>query len=50
MERFILLYGRLGMYHAVIDIRGEESIEIGDIVELEISPMYVNSNIRREYV
>ena len=42
--------GRLGMYHIIVDITGEEDIAIGEEVVLEVSPMYINSNIRREYI
>ena len=42
--------GRLGMYHSIIDITNEENIKIGDKAFIEISPMYVNSIIRREYI
>lgn len=38
------------MYHAIIDITGDENINIGDKVVLDVSPMYINSNIRREYI
>ena len=44
------MFGRLGMYHAIIDITGEENVAIGDEVNLEVSPIYVNSDIRREYM
>jgi len=42
--------GRLGMYHAIVDITGREEIHIGDEVCIDISPIYINNNIRREYV
>lgn len=38
------------MYHSVIDITGQEDIELGDEVTVDISPMYINSDIRREYI
>jgi hypothetical protein len=41
--------GRLGMYHAVIDITGENDLKIGEEVILNISPLYTNCKIRREY-
>lgn len=41
--------GRLGMYHAIVDITGEE-FKIGDEVVINIPPLTVNSNIRREYI
>lgn len=39
------------MNHAIIDITEQKNINIGDeVIILDIYPMYVNSNIRREYV
>lgn len=43
------IIGRLGMYHITIDITDQDDVHIGDEVQLEISPIYVDSNIRREY-
>ncbi len=42
--------GRLGMYHAVIDITNSNNINIGDEVELPITPLQTSENIRREYI
>ncbi len=43
------ILGRIGMYHAVVDITGSESVELSSEVFLDIPPMQVNSMIRREY-
>lgn len=42
------IIGRLGMYHAIIDITNSD-VNIGDKVILDINPLNANSNIRREY-
>lgn len=42
--------GRLGMYHAIVDITGLEDINVGDEVILNIPPIQANDKIRREYV
>lgn len=42
--------GRIGMYHAIIDISGAEDLNLGDEVILSIAPIYTNLNIRREYI
>ena len=44
------IIGRLGMYHAIVDITKSEEINLGDEVILPISPIYTNLNIRREYI
>lgn len=44
------IIGRLGMYHAIIDITGNDDINVGDIVLLDISPLQTSEEIRREYI
>lgn len=44
------IIGRIGMYHAIVDITESNDLKIGDEVILEISPIYTNLNIRREYI
>ena len=42
--------GRLGMYHAIVDITGSENIDVGTEVDINISPLQANEEIRREYL
>ena len=44
------IIGRIGMYHAIVDITGANNIEKGDEVILNASPIYINSNIERKYI
>jgi len=47
-EKSYPIIGRLGMYHITVDVTGSD-VKIGDEVILDISPLYVDSTIRREY-
>ena len=41
--------GRLGMFHVSVDIT-DKDIKIDDEVKFEVSPMLVDSNIKRDYI
>lgn len=41
--------GKLGMNHIVLDIT-DKDVKIGDEIEIDISPLSVNSKVRREYI
>lgn len=43
------IIGTLGMYHAIIDIT-DSDINMNDIVEININPLYLDRKIRREYI
>jgi len=48
-DNYYKVIGRLGMYHAVVDITGTD-FDIEEDVELDINPLNANSEIRREYI
>ena len=41
--------GRIGMYHISVDVTGKD-VQVGNEVKLDVSPMFVDSSIRREYI
>ena len=41
--------GRLGMFHVSVDIT-DKPVKINDEVIFEVSPMLVDSNIKRNYI
>lgn len=41
--------GKVGMNHVAVEVT-DGNVNIGDIVYLEVSPILVNSKIRREYI
>ena len=41
--------GRLGMYHVSVDVSNRQ-VKLNDEVHFDVSPMFVDSNIEREYV
>ena len=41
--------GRLGMFHVSVDIT-EKNVKLNDEVKFEVSPMLVDSSIKREYI
>lgn len=47
-EKYKVL-GRLGMYHVTVDITGK-NVNINDEVLFEVSPMLVDSRIKRKYI
>lgn len=49
-NNYYKIIGRIGMYHAIIDITNSNDISIGDEVELDITPLQANDEIRREYI
>ena len=44
------IIGKLGMYHAIIDITKSKNVKIGDEVILDLPPIQTNEKIRREYI
>ena len=49
-EKEYNIVGRLGMYHAIIDITNSQNIDVGTKVALDVPPIYINTEIRREYI
>lgn len=48
-EKKYNIIGKLGMYHMEIDITNS-NVNVNDIVYIDVNPMYLNSDIRREYI
>ena len=44
------IIGKLGMFHAIVDITGSSDINVGDEVVLDVAPIQANDEIRREYI
>lgn len=37
------------MYHTIVDIT-DSNVNLGDIAELEINPLYIPKEIKRKYI
>ena len=48
-EKKYPVIGKVGMNHIAVDITGGQ-VKIADEVKIDMSPILVNSRIRREYV
>lgn len=44
-----MLLVQYGMYHIIVDVT-DADVNVGDIAQLEVNPLYVSSNVRREYI
>lgn len=49
-KKIYRIIGKLGMYHAIVDITSGQDINVGDEVILDIAPIQANDEIRREYI
>ena len=47
-NKYYNVIGKIGMYHMAIDI-SEGAVNIGDSVEINVNPIFVDSSVRREY-
>lgn len=47
-EKTYSVIGKIGMYHMAVDILNDD-INIGDTVDININPLYINSTVKREY-
>ncbi len=45
-----IVVGRLGMYHCIVDVTDDPNVQVNQEVQIDIAPLNVNSNIRREYI
>ncbi len=49
-NNYYKIIGKIGMYHAIVDITKSNDINVGDEVQIDITPLQTNDEIRREYV
>lgn len=42
------IIGRIGMYHSIVDVTGAD-VKVGDEVLIDLEPLDVSDNIKREY-
>ena len=42
--------GKIGMFHIIVDITNSSDVTIGDKVIAPVSPLYIDSDVRREYI
>lgn len=41
--------GTIGMYHTIVDVTGGD-VKAGDIATMEVNPLYISKDIKREYI